>query len=190
MPLAHAILAFLEYQPMSGYDLKKVFDASVHHFWSATQSHIYKALEELQEKDWVTATLIPQQGKPSRKEYQLTPAGRAELHRWLTTPLPLESVREDWLIQIFFSMGSSNEQIAALLQARIAAVRQRQQAYRTGAQASLTEYAQKLGLARGQQLWQMTLDYGVDSYEFQLAWLEKKLAAVQNLPPLPRPHHE
>ena len=53
MPLSHAILGFLDYQPMSGYDLKKYFDQSVAHFWSATQSHIYKALENLENEGMV-----------------------------------------------------------------------------------------------------------------------------------------
>ena len=44
MPLEHAILAFIKFQPVSCYDLKKYFDVSVAHFWSATQSHIYKSL--------------------------------------------------------------------------------------------------------------------------------------------------
>lgn len=185
MPLSHAILAFLENHPMSGYDLKKIFDASISHFWSATQSHIYNALNDLQEENWVTVTLISQEDKPNRKEYQITDSGRAELHRWLTTPLPLEKVREDWLIQIFFSMLSSNEEIADLLRARIEAVHQRQNAYQTVAQPSLDKYAELLGIERGQRLWQMTLDYGIDYSEFELAWLEKKLKAVQELPPLP-----
>lgn len=185
MPLAHAILAFVEMHPMTGYDLKKVFDESVRHFWSATQSHIYKALNELEENGWVTVTLIPQEGKPNRKEYQITEAGREELHRWLITPLPLEQVRADWLIQIFFSMDSSNEQIIGLLQARLAKIRERQEIYRTSAQTSIDRYGKKLGDARSQQLWQITLDYGLDSYEFEIAWINKTLESLKHLPPLP-----
>jgi PadR family transcriptional regulator, regulatory protein AphA len=185
MPLAHAILAFLEFHPMSGYDLKKIFDASVTHFWSATQSHIYKELDELQVKEWVTVKLISQQDKPNRREYQLTELGRTELHRWLTTPLPLEKVRADWLIQIFFSTASSNEQIADLLQSRIAEIQLRQHAYRTEAQASLDEYGKKVGPERSRLLWQMTLDFGIDYYEFEQAWLEKKLQTIQDLPSSP-----
>ena len=62
MPLSHAILGFLDYQPMSGYDLKKYFDQSVAHFWSATQSHIYKALENLENDGMVESELIPPSG--------------------------------------------------------------------------------------------------------------------------------
>ena len=76
MPLEHAILAFIEFEPMSGYDLKKFFDVSVAHFWSATQSHIYKSLEGLEKKGWAEAHTIQQEGKPNRKEYQITDEGQ------------------------------------------------------------------------------------------------------------------
>jgi DNA-binding PadR family transcriptional regulator len=187
MALSHAILGFLDYQPLSGYDLKKYFDQSIAHFWSATQSHIYKALEKLEQGGLVESQVIVQEGRPNRKQYQITEAGQAELHRWLTSPLPLDKVREAWLIQIFFSHFSSNEEITALLEARIQALRERLTVYRTKAQAAVDQNAEQLGLERARQLWQITLDRGVDSYEFELDWLENTLERVHGLPPLTLP---
>ena len=184
MPLEHAILAFLEYQPMSGYDMKKFFDVSVAHFWSTTQSHIYKSLEGLEKKGWADARIIQQQGKPNRKEYQITDEGRAELRSWLVIPLPLEPVRDSTMIQIFFSHFSTDDEIAALLEARVTEVRERLQALHTSAQAAIDENAHRLGIERVRQLWQITLDYGVAYYEFELAWQEKTLETVRSLPPL------
>jgi len=40
MSLQHAILGFLNYKSLTGYDLKKIFDTSVRHFWAADQSQI------------------------------------------------------------------------------------------------------------------------------------------------------
>jgi DNA-binding PadR family transcriptional regulator len=188
MPLEHAILAFIEYQPMSGYDLKKFFDVSVAHFWSATQSHIYKSLEGLEKKGWAEAKVIQQDGKPNRKEFQITDEGRAELRRWMTTPLPMEPVREATLIQVFFSHFSTNEEITALLEARMKEIREHLQILRTSAQAAINENAQQIGIERARQLWQITLDYGIDYYEFELKWHEKTLETVRNLPPLMPPN--
>ena len=42
MSLEYAILGFLCYKPLSGYDLKKIFDNSVQHFWPADQGQIYR----------------------------------------------------------------------------------------------------------------------------------------------------
>jgi len=187
MPLSHAILAFLDFRPMTGYELKKYFDVSVAHFWSVTQSHIYKALEGLEKKGLAQATVIPQEGRPNRKEYAITEAGRSELRRWLTTPLPLTPVREAWLIQIFFSHASSNQEIVALLEARRDAIAARLDAYRADAQAAIDENTRQIGLPRASELWQITLDYGISYYEFELAWLEETIQRVRNLPPLTPP---
>jgi PadR family transcriptional regulator AphA len=187
MSLEYAILAFLEYQPMTGYELKKLIDDSVSHFWSATQSHIYKALNGLEKRRWVESRQVAQTGRPNRKEYHLTETGHSELHRWLTTPVPLEKVREDWLIQVFFSMFSTNEQVAALFEARMKEIRQRVEVYRNEGQASLDSYAAQVGIERARQLWQMTLDYGVAYYEAQLDWLGKTLKKVRELPALTPP---
>jgi DNA-binding PadR family transcriptional regulator len=187
MPLEHAILAFLDFNPMTGYDLKKYFDQSVTHFWSATQSHIYKSLDGLKKKGWAEAKTIPQEGRPNRKQFHITEAGRAELRRWLTSPLPLEQVRHAWLIQIFFSHFSSNEEIAALLEARMAAIQERIRIFRQEAQAAIDENAARIGIERARELWQITLDYGIDDYKAELAWLEKTLVRVRNLPALTPP---
>ena len=187
MPLEHAILAFIEFEPMSGYDLKKFFDQSVAHFWSATQSHIYKSLEGLEKKGWAEAHIIQQESKPNRKEYQITSTGRAELRRWLVTPLPMEPVRDGSLVQIFFSHFCTNEEIAALFEIRIKQIREQLHILRTSAQDAINENAKQVGVERARQLWQITLDYGIDYYEFELAWHEKTLKTIRNLPPLTLP---
>lgn len=188
MPLPHAILGFLDFRPMSGYDLKKYFDQSIAHFWSATKSHIYQALEKLEQDGFVVSHIIPQEGKPNRREYQITETGRAELRRWLTSPLPPGQLREGWLIQVFFSHQSTNEEIAALLEARMQAIRERLAFYRTVVQEVVAQNAERVGIERARQLWQITLDHGIDYYEFEIAWLEKLLERINELPPLRLPH--
>jgi DNA-binding PadR family transcriptional regulator len=172
---------------MSGYDLKKYFDQSITHFWSATQSHIYKALERLEQGGLVESQIIVQEARPNRKQYEITATGRAELHRWLTSPLPLDQMREAWLIQVFFSHASTNEEIAALLETRIQSIRKRLAAYHTGVQAAIDQNAERVGLERARQLWQITLDHGINYYEFELAWLENTLERALELPPLTLP---
>jgi DNA-binding PadR family transcriptional regulator len=179
MPLAHAILGFLDYGPMSGYDLKKLFDQSVAHFWSATQSHIYKALETLEKDGFVESKVIPQEGRPNRKEYHITKAGRAELRQWVVTPLPLAVTREAWLIQIFFSHASSNEEIISLLQTRANEIKKNLEAFSSG-DSSLSE----AGTERMRAIWQLTGDFGVSYYGFELAWLEKTIKKISKFPPL------
>jgi PadR family transcriptional regulator AphA len=186
VPLSHAILGFLDYQPMSGYDLKKFFDQSVAHFWSATQSHIYKALENLEDEGMVESQIIQQQGKPNRKQYKITEAGRAELRRWVSTPLPVEAKREAWLIQVFFAHNITNAEIASLFENRIERLHKSLSQCRL-AQKNIDENSKKVDSKRLESLWQLTLDYGVNYFENEISWLEKTLPVVQKLPPLISP---
>lgn len=184
MPLARAILGFLEYQPMSGYDLKKYFDQSIAHFWSATQSHIYKALDTLEKEGRVESQIIPQEGKPNRKVYSITDAGRAELQRWITTPLPVEIPRQAWLIQIFFAHDASNAELVRLFEQRIANLRD-YLSQCSAAQANIDANYQMLGFERLRDLWQLTLDYGTAYYASEIEWLENTLPRLRQLPSLP-----
>ncbi len=187
MPLTHAILGFLEYQPMTGYDLKKLFNQSVAHFWSATQSHIYKALENLEKDGFVESQIIQGEGKPNRKQYQITEAGSAELHRWVSTPLPLEIQRQAWLIQVFFAHGHTNDEVIFLFEKRIQAIEVYQAQSLSAAQTYIEENAKQVGIERLGALWQLTLDYGNEYYANEVAWLKKTIARIRNLPPMVLP---
>ncbi|RPI94079.1 MAG: PadR family transcriptional regulator [Chloroflexi bacterium] len=186
MPLSHAILGFLDYKPMSGYDLKKLFDGSIAHFWSATQSHIYKALENLESEGMVESQVIQQEGKPNRKQYKITDAGKTELRRWVSTPLPVEGPRAAWLIQVFFAHNVANEEIANLFEKRIEYLRTYLSQCQLG-QKTIDENYKKVGVKRLQSLWQLTLDYGIDHYQNEISWLERTLPIVRKLPPLALP---
>jgi PadR family transcriptional regulator, regulatory protein AphA len=181
--LSHAILGFLDYRPMSGYDLKKYFDQSVAHFWSATQSHIYKALENLEKDGMVESQVIQQEGKPNRKQYRITESGRNELYSWVSTPLPVESKREAWLIQVFFAHNLENKEIVSLFENRIERLR------KSLLQSQLTQKNIDRNSSQGNKkrlrgLWQLTLDYGIDDYENEIKWLKKALPVIRRLPPL------
>jgi PadR family transcriptional regulator, regulatory protein AphA len=185
MPLAHAILASLDFQPMTGYDLKKFFDQSVGHFWTTTQSHIYKALNDLEGQGWVQKHTIPQEHKPNRKEYSITAAGRVELRHWLTAPQPPAPVREAWLIQIFFSHNSTNAEISNLIEARLKTIRQILETFKSQTESEVPQDTPP-GLERAGALWQITREYGAAFYEFELRWHLEMLERVKKLPALRR----
>jgi len=89
MSLDYALLGFLNYHPYTGYDLKKIFDTSVRHFWPADQSQIYRTLARLTEQGLAEMEKVPQEDRPDRKVYHITEAGRAELLKFLSGPPPM-----------------------------------------------------------------------------------------------------
>lgn len=177
MSLDHAILGFLNYGPRTGYDLKKVFDSSVRHFWPAQQSQIYRTLARLAECGFVDVEVQPQGTRPSRKVYSLTPSGRSELQEWLVASHPEQPGRAPFLIQVFFAGMGSDEEAVAFLRAKADEARQAL-AYYEAAAAEPSDEAVRIPI-RDQFFWYLTLDYGMQSLRFTLGWLEDAIARVE-----------
>jgi DNA-binding PadR family transcriptional regulator len=85
--LPHAILVSLCEQSGSGYELARRFDRSIGYFWSATHQQIYRTLRTMEDGGWVSAKAVIQRGRPDKKVYTVSGAGRAELARWIAAPL-------------------------------------------------------------------------------------------------------
>lgn len=181
MSLEYAILGFLRQKPLSGYDLKSLFDRSVRHFWPADQSRIYRALSHLPERGWATVEVVEQEDRPDRKLYHITEAGRSEFHRWLAAPLPLKETRSAALIQLFFAAELSDEEVLATL-------RQQAEYWRSaladleaipGAVAPAVARGEAAGASRRQFFALLTLECGVASVRAQIAWLESVIARFE-----------
>lgn len=88
MSLPHAILTALLEKPSSGLELARRFDRSIGYFWSATHQQIYRELGKLERAELIRALPqdVPTRGQ--KKDYEVLPAGREELERWV-------DVRED-----------------------------------------------------------------------------------------------
>ncbi|MEW1658348.1 MULTISPECIES: helix-turn-helix transcriptional regulator [unclassified Streptomyces] len=99
MSLRHAVLGLLSESPASGYDLMKLFNASLSNVWPATQSQVYGELNKL-----TTAGLVEvsAHGPRGRKEYAITDDGLTELRHWLTEVAPVGQQRHDGLLRVFF----------------------------------------------------------------------------------------
>ena len=123
MSLKHAVLGFLSYRPLSGYDLKKAFDGSVRHFWPADQSQIYRTLAQLV-ADGLAERAPDGEGSRDRHPYAITEAGRAELRHWLSTPQPPQDDRNPFLIQVFFAATLGRDEALAVIEAHRAQIRE------------------------------------------------------------------
>lgn len=180
MSLPHAILGFLNYAPMTGYDLKKAFDTSVRHFWPADQAQIYRTLQDLTRQGWVTVEIVPQEDRPNRKVYHITDAGREELRRWLRTPTRPEDPRIPLLVKVFFAGELTDEEAVAMLEDCAAGLRAMLEEYaRIPQQAA--RYAEAVQSPREVFFWALTLDYGVRLTRAALEWAEEAIQNIRNL---------
>ena len=103
----------------SGYDLKKHFESTFGHFFSAGFGSIYPALSSLADSGLVTCEHIPQDGKPDRKVYEITAAGKMFLLEALQDPAPCHKVRSDFLATMCFAHLMPSEQVETVLDNRL-----------------------------------------------------------------------
>lgn len=95
MSLPHVILTVLCNQDSTGYDITKQFSRAIGHVWRASHQQVYRELNKLAEAGAVTYNLEPQNGKPDRKVYSITPLGRQSLHQWYTLPVKHATDRDE-----------------------------------------------------------------------------------------------
>jgi PadR family transcriptional regulator AphA len=177
MSLDHAILGFLNYNAMSGYDLKKVFDVSVRHFWPADQSQIYRTLVRLEKEQWVKEETVRQEIRPNRKVYHITGDGRKELRRWLTAGLPPADFRNPELIQVFFAGQLKDREILELFERKASKLREGLAQFEKipGQSAPFRDS----GIPRENFFWMLTLESGIQVARAQLRWVESVLRRIR-----------
>lgn len=108
-------LGLLTFGAASGYDLKKRFEESFRYFYSAGYGSIYPALAYLAETELVTCEEIVQDGRPDRKLYRITDAGREEFRKALANTCPGHKMRSEFLAMMFFAHLMTPEQVGQLL---------------------------------------------------------------------------
>lgn len=79
------LLGALADGPLHGYAIVKSLQKNSNGLLRLGEGQLYPALHKLEQVGFVTATWDQQEGKPSRRVYRLTQAGRDELERQRTT---------------------------------------------------------------------------------------------------------
>lgn len=180
MSLRHALLGFLNYGPHTGYELKKVFDVSVAHFWNAELSQIYPTLKSLETEGLVEMEVEVQADRPNRKVYSITEDGRRELLDWLRTPAEPDQVRESLLIKVWFGSSLKKDQIIGVLEQRAAELRERLAAYAAAA-GFVREYTTRTEMQSEALFWQLTMDAGVKHSQAHLEWIEDTIRTLEKM---------
>jgi DNA-binding PadR family transcriptional regulator len=107
MSLRYALMALLDATPMTGYTLAKRFDQSAAFVWHAPHSQIYPELRRLEESGFIVGREEARGAHGTRRRYELTEEGRAELRQWVGQLTPLPRERDSaYLKATYFEFGS------------------------------------------------------------------------------------
>ena len=179
MSLEYVILGFLNYHPYTGYDLKKIFDSSIHYFWPADQSQIYRTLARMAQSGWVEMEKIPQDDHPDRKVYHITAQGQSALREWISGPTPFSETRSAPLIQVFFSGMLSDEEILARFEEYAAIMKTILSQYGQVAD-QIEPFKQEIKSPREHFFWLLTLENGIANMRANLAWAQSVIERIKN----------
>jgi DNA-binding PadR family transcriptional regulator len=122
MDVKTVCLGMLNDGEASGYDLKKQFESTFAHFFAAGYGSIYPALSSLASAGLVECREIAQDGKPDRKVYRITDAGREHLLAAVDNPTPGHKIRSEFLATMCFAHLMTPGQIETVLANRMSEV--------------------------------------------------------------------
>ncbi|MFD9594314.1 PadR family transcriptional regulator [Kitasatospora sp. NPDC059973] len=193
MSLPHAILTALLEKPSSGLELTRRFDRSIGFFWSATHQQIYRELGRLETAGLIRA--LPQDGpvRGQKKEYDVLPAGRAELERWTAGGDDPKAVREPLLLRLRAAAVVGTAGLDAELARHLALHRAQLADYReierrdfpSGRAAEGGRPAEGSEPADGDRLRHAVLRAGIGLESFWVEWLTETRAALPADPSRP-----
>lgn len=181
MSLKHALLGFLYYESMTGYQLKQYFDNTVRHFWPASLSQIYPTLNQMNEEGLLDVEIIYQDKPLNSKVYHITAKGKEEFIKWISAPMNTPNLRNAFLIKIFMGALVGKDVIIAQLKQQIELSRKRLKISLNGKKHLEDDHFSKGDRVTEAVYWMATVDYGLKFDEFTIAWCEDTIKKLDNM---------
>lgn len=157
MSLKYGILGILNYTPMTGYKLKKIFDKSIKNIWVASLSQIYRELGALEKGGYVTSYIEEQDDRPDKRIYKITEDGKKAFKEWILE-CPDEFIspkRDEFMLRMFFgaSMGASEvkKQLNLFIEDRKKALKSINENEKTISELSKAVYKEGINLTQEEE---------------------------------------
>ena len=180
--LKYILLGFLNYDSMTGYDLKNIMETTTMHFWHAYHSQIYTTLRKLEETRLLSSEIESdddekEKEKLNRRVYTITEAGRAELKVWLDDALTsVVPAKEDLLVRMFFSAQRNRQDVLTELHIQRQLHQKQLESYQeirthlVRSPFSIDQIAEDI--QADVPFWSSTLQFGIAYERMYLQWLE------------------
>lgn len=176
MSLPHAILTALLEKPSSGLELTRRFDRSIGYFWSATHQQIYRELGKLEQAGHIRALPAPVPARGQKKEYEVLPAGRAELAGWVDTAEDPKPMRSALLLRMRAAAVVGGHGLRAELERHLALHRDQLAEY---LDIEERDFPPARRTAEPDRLRHLVLRGGIDLERFWVQWLSHALTELE-----------
>ncbi len=176
MSLQHALLTSIIEKPCSGYELARRFDKSIGYFWHATHQQIYRELARMEQQGWVSSSEV-EGGRAGKKQFDVLPAGRAELQRWAAESSAPLRLRDELMLKLRADAAVGPLGMVEELEKRLQLHEQELATYRAIEQRDFSA----LEAGREAQIHYLILKAGIAYEEGRIAWTKEALQTLQQL---------
>lgn len=172
--LGFALLGLIHQQPMSGYDLRKIFASTAWGTFSDSPGAIYPALGRLEARGLARATVLESSSLRRRRVFSIAPEGLAAFKEWLMQPVTYDDVIRrisDLMVRFAFmdeTVGvERTEEFLGEFATQMAA-------YIPTLQQFLRAHASKMTPSS-----RLALECGIQEYEMRLRWARSCIALYE-----------
>jgi PadR family transcriptional regulator AphA len=171
-----AILGMLSISPMSGYEIRQLMQKSTANFWSESDGQLYPALAKLVTAGLLICQITDTTGR-EKKIYTITKHGMTELNQWLAEEAETNSVRNEFMLKLFFSAN----QPPHLTLEHVHAYRYKTQALLTQLNKTTKKLQQDDAESHHLPYWLFAVDYGKQIAEAKLKWCDNVITTLKKL---------
>jgi DNA-binding PadR family transcriptional regulator len=172
--LGFTLLGLIHQQPMSGYDLRKIFASTAWGTFSDSPGAIYPALRRLETRQLVSSKVQESASLRKRRVFKITPKGLAAFKDWLKQPVTADDVIRripDLMVRFAFMDQTLGENRTAKFLGEFAV---QIAGYIPSLQQFLESHASEMPLSG-----RLALECGIQGYEGQLRWARKSIALYE-----------
>ncbi|MBW1730137.1 MAG: PadR family transcriptional regulator [Deltaproteobacteria bacterium] len=121
----YALLGALMSGPKHGYEILQFLDSSLGSTWYVGTSQLYSLLKRLEREGLVVSSVEPQETRPSKRVFSITPEGKKAFESWVYCPTEhVRDLRIEFLAKLFFFHYLSLKGGSQLLVAQIQVLEQ------------------------------------------------------------------
>jgi DNA-binding PadR family transcriptional regulator len=163
--LGFALLGLIRQQPMSGYDLRKIFTSTAMGSFSDSPGAIYPALARLEKTGLTGGAVEKSSSLRKRRIFKITPRGASALKAWMEKPVTRDDVvrnTADLMLRFAFMDGMLGAESVIRFLGEFAA---RIESYLHELRTYLEAHASKMPLSG-----RLALECGIQEYVLRLHW--------------------
>ena len=175
MSLAHVLLPSLLEKPSTGSDLARRFDRSMGFFWNATHQQIYRELNGMLKKEWIS-TLEQDTSNSRKKTYQVEQLGRIELAAWIDQQSEPAQLRDDLMVRLRAEAQLGGDTILPELERHLVLHREKLELYQSIHDKDFKDHQPS---NRVLFIHKMILELGIIKEQEWVQWLEKMIPQLK-----------